>query len=208
MPTRFFLLHSFIGPVLIILIFFSMIKNIENLKKFTFMRHIILVILIFHSFLNYDKFQDRISNFKNNIKVSNDTSKLKFWNELKKLDTSQGSILTTNVETCDKTLRISNKPILICIEAIDFIPYLPNLITPTKNIITEVYGVDFFNPPQKNRGGIVSDNFFREKFENRNLEEWGIIAKNYKLSGIIVLKSWNMKLKPLLIGKKYVYYSF
>ena len=58
----------------------------------------------------------------------------------------------------------------LLIKTIDYLPYHPYLVNQVSEILSEVYGYDFQNPPIKHYP-YLSDIFFKETFERRGFEE-------------------------------------
>ena len=202
-PSRFFLLHSIIGPVII---FSSIFFYYKKFFKSYNLIILFLILSLIHPALYYEKYFKRINSIVNkwkNIYLVDNS----FWNEIKKEDTGNGVILTS-VDACSDTIQKSQKPILLCIESIDVIPYIPKLVVPIKEIITDVYKIDFSNPPLKNMGGIIYDKYYKNTFENRSLEEWYSISNKFNLSALILPKNWNINLEKEIVGKDFIYYKF
>tara|TARA_B110000008_G_scaffold74591_2_gene75704 strand:- start:588 stop:2177 length:1590 start_codon:yes stop_codon:yes gene_type:complete len=202
-PSRFFLIHSVFGVAIISsIIFFYLKPFLKNTK----IQIAIFLILFLHPLFYLDRYTNKFERIYKNLASVKREYDQKFWNEIKDLDISNGLILSS-VHSCSKTLRIAKKPILICMESIDGIPYMNGLIKPVKDIIENIYEVDYFNPPIKNYGGFNSDNIYKKTFENRSAEDWSIIFKDFNLKGLILPNDWNLQLNKFLIGKKYAYYK-
>ena len=92
------------------------------------------------------------------------------------------------------------------IKSIDFLPYHPYLVNRISEILQEIYGYDFGNPPLKNYP-YLSDNFFKEIFERRELEEWKKIKIKFNSIYIVVPKNWNLKLNLFFNGKNFNIYE-
>jgi len=201
-PSRFFLLHSVIGPAVILSAFFYVIN------KFLHNNNIILLILLLivsHPVLFYEKYLNKVTSFHsswNNPEPDNN-----FWNNIKN-DNLKGKLILTSVNSCKKTILIARKPILICVESLDMIPYQPKLVAPIKEIIEEVYDINFDNPVEKNHGGLWYDVSYKEQFENRNVNEWHLLSKKYNLGALVLPKNWNINLDKTFVGAKYAYYKF
>ena len=71
----------------------------------------------------------------------------------------------------------------------DFLPYHPYLIHSLKEILEEVYGYDFNNPPIKNYP-YLNDEYIKVNFEKRLKKDWIKIKKinlrsNYVITQMI-----------------------
>ena len=72
----------------------------------------------------------------------------------------------------------------------------------------DIYEIDFSNPPEKFHGGIWKDETYKITFESKSSNDWLIIQKKYNLSGLILPKNWNIRLKKKYIGDKFIFYTF
>ena len=116
---------------------------------------------------------------------------------------SYGNILTT-VETTRTVLLEINKPFFLYAESIDYIPYIPQTLTEIKDIITNLYGIDFNNPPNeyRHKGGL-SEPLIKDVFENRSHYEWVLLSKKYKFNTVIVPNNWKLNLQGKFNGPNY-----
>ena len=92
------------------------------------------------------------------------------------------------------------------IKTIDYLPYHPYLVNQVSEILSEVYGYDFQNPPIKHYP-YLSDIFFKETFERRGFEEWKKIGNKFNSKYIIVPKSWKLKLDLFFGGLEFNIYK-
>ena len=214
MPTRFFLLHSVIGfPIIISFIYLFTKDFCEKRNLSNFYSTALIFLILFGLSVNFHKF--RFSHYKNVVYLFNDfylnifknhhkDNNYEFWLNVKNENTN-GFILTSN-ETCRKTLREALKPVLLCVDSIDDIAYLPKTAKKTKELIENVFDVSFKNPPIKNRGGIFGD-IIKKNFEKKTFNQWGELKSQYMIVGLIVPANWKIALKPKFIAKDYIYYS-
>ena len=202
-PPRFFLIHSVFGVAIIISIIYLYSKIlIKNKKIFRF----ILILIILYPFLYFNKYSNKIKIAYENSIMGGDLKDYPFWNSIKEIDVTEGVLLTSN-NACSKTLQKAKKPILICIESIDGIPYVRKLAQPTKEIVEKIYEINFSNPPKKHRGGIWNDDDYKNVFEKRTYDQWIMIADEFKLKGLILPKEWNLQLDRSIVGRKFIYYD-
>ena len=203
-PTRFFLLHSVVGPAIIFSFIFLYIKKNIKIKNIIFP---VLILISLHPLFFYEKYEKKIINLYNNIFVNKKNYDGIFWSKVKNSNISNGLILTSN-NACTKTLQKAQKPILICIESIDVIPYMPKLVLPIKEILEDIYEENFMYPKEKNRGGIKYDKTYRKVFETRSKEQWQKISNKFNLAALIVPKDWNINLDKNIEGSNYIFYKF
>ena len=82
------------------------------------------------------------------------------------------------------------------------------LLNPTissKDILENIYGISFEEPPTKFLGAII-DTWFRDIFEKRSIDDWKKISKKYNISGVIVPSDWNLQIEDKIISQKFIAY--
>jgi hypothetical protein len=204
MPNRLFLIHSFFGPSIIASLFFVLfykkVSNINSIKYLTL--SIIIISILFYS----ERYLHKIKKIPTKI-VNQTYYDKQFWEKIKNDKLIDGLVLPS-INACSKTIQRAKKPILICIETIDYVNYIPQLILPVKDIMEDIYKIDFSNPPEKFHGGIWKDKTYKINFESKSSSDWLIIQKKYNLSGLILPNNWNIKLKKKYIGDKFIFYTF
>ena len=207
MPIRFFLMQSVIGIPIIISFVYIFIKNILKKKKINdiYASVSVIIILVIFSINHYEKILVIKNQFLLHISKSEKNIENKiFWQNVK-INHSDGYILTS-YETCRQTLRRALKPVLLCVESIDNIPYIPKSVNQVKEIIENVFDVPFYNPPIKYAGGLVGE-IIKNNYENKTKDDWKKISVNFGVTAIILPKDWEITLKPKFKGKDYIYYS-
>tara|TARA_B100001123_G_C15243621_1_gene1000021 strand:+ start:85 stop:1683 length:1599 start_codon:yes stop_codon:yes gene_type:complete len=202
MPSRFFLLHSFFGLYILISLILLYILEIDKIKRLLIL--FLSIVYLIPSFLYFEK-SPILNNLYKKIIVKKENYDQQFWKNLK-LQKFKNGYLLSSTNICTKTLKEIRQPLLICIESIDYLNYVPNLIKPVSEIIIDVYEIDFSNPPEKNHGGLWYDSSYKKVFEDRSIEKWINISKKYNLNGLILPSSWKLNLDKTLVGKNYTYY--
>tara|TARA_B100000787_G_C16197133_1_gene301787 strand:- start:3935 stop:5536 length:1602 start_codon:yes stop_codon:yes gene_type:complete len=205
-PTRFFLIHSVFGAVIIISILYLYLKDlikVTYISKLVF-KFIFLIILV-HPIIYYDKYFSKLENVYANRILGIKKDDYSFWNKVKKIDIKEG-VLLTSAHSCQNTLQNAKKPILLCIEAFDNVSYTPAYAESLKNILEKIYEIDFFNPPEKNRGGL-NDITYKKTFEKRSVIDWVKISNEFNIKGLILPIEWNLQLDKSIIGKRYIFYK-
>ena len=122
--------------------------------------------------------------------------------KLKELEDT-GNVITSAGSSFN-VLFLSRKPLLMS-KTIDYLPYHPYLVNNIKEIMTEVYGYDFDNPPKKNFP-YLSDKFIKSNFEERSNNDWIKIKNKFKSNVVITPNSWKLDLKLIYSDKKYNLY--
>ncbi len=204
MPSRLFLIHSYLGMSVLLSLTFYFLFNIFSNKKFLLL--FLTLLILIHPAIFYKKYLKKINNLYSNLTIKEKYDK-NFWKEIEREKFDNGYFLTSS-DVCSKTIQKSKKPLLICIESIDYLPYVPNLILPIHQIIEEVFEIRFDNPPEKNHGGLWYENSYKKIFEDRPRENWLKISTKFNLNGLILPSSWQLDLDKTLIGKNYTYYRF
>jgi hypothetical protein len=205
MPSRLFLIHSFLGTCIIISISLYFLLNFFKNNKFFY--YLLFFLILIHPIIYFEKYLKKINILYSSLISKEKNYDIRFWKSIESEKFSGGYFLSS-ADTCSKTIQKSKKPLLICIESIDYLPYIPNLISPVSKIIHEVYEVNFNDPPEKNHGGLWYDRSYKEVFENRLEENWVKISQKFNLNGLIVPKSWELNLDKTFEGDKYAYYKF
>ena len=207
MPSRFFLMQSVIGIPIIISLVYLCIRQILINKKMNINYAFFITFFILFSF-SINHFE-KVLIIKNHflLHVSKNIKKHEnrdFWIKVKNHHLN-GYILTS-YETCRQTLRRTLKPVLLCAESIDNIPYIPKSVNYVKEIIEEVFDVPFYDPPIKYAGGLIGS-VIKKNYERKMTKDWKRISASFKVTALIVPKDWKIALEPTFRGKDYIYYS-
>jgi len=120
-----------------------------------------------------------------------DRTNNQFWN---KVEEQEGMLLT------DPGLFMvqarSRRPVLIDGGALDWLPYVPQAAPYVAEILSEVYGVDYFNPPQHHRGRL--DRIWSaEYWQELSTEDWQKLSRKYGFSNVLVTMKWAINLPVL-----------
>ncbi len=197
MPTRFIMLHTFLGWPLIIAMLVFLIK--DNLKKKMNFFIIILLTLILGQ--NYNKLLLIKNNFTNNFKKKEESYVINF---VKNEDIKTNLIVPSSLVSY--IFKKTEKPILLHTESLDFIPYHPYLIDKFFHILKMVYNVENNLPPENNNPSL-SDKYIKEVFENRSRDEWLSIKEEFNVEFILVPYAWNLNLNLNKEDKDYKLYK-
>lgn len=196
-PGRLMITFTFIAwPISLALIY-------NKLSKKKYVNILFYILIVFYSVTHYKNFLTVKENFTTKEILYFDKNRNQEFHKLKEVQIT-GNIITTE-NSAFNTLYISKKPVLL-IKSIDFLPYHPYLVNRISEILQEIYGYDFRNPPLKNYP-YLSDNFFKEIFERRELEEWKKIKIKFNSIYIVVPKNWNLKLNLFFNGKNFNIYE-
>jgi hypothetical protein len=224
MLSRFIDFISMIGFFIFIFLFKEIISFYFK-KNFLFNKFLYLISFLFILFLIYivnpKLFKRDLENAKNRLlfydsifyssRLSfNNSNHIEFsdpifWEKLKKIETTGQFV--TSISSSYKTLRLANKPILFDQYSIDHFAYLPVASTLYKDIIEDVYGIDFFNLPDKYKNKAqIPDLIIKNYFQTLSIEDWINLKKKYNLSGLVLPNSWKVNLDIHLEGKDFNMY--
>ncbi len=197
-PTRFLLLHSFIGWPLILSILYLIFSSLRKTKKFA-MSLLSLIILVY-SIQHYKNFQRLSNGFNENFLKEKKDINNEFFIDFSNSKTI-GYFITTS-ETRRFVHTMSLKPILLDTQSFDFIPYHPYLVDNVFEVLKDVYGVDLNNPPIRNNP-YIPDSFMKNIFEKREKSEWILLSKKYNAYYVVVPSRWDLKLKKIKVNQFY-----
>ena len=138
---------------------------------------------------------------KNKTYINNEK---KIWNDAEKIIIPEGLGITSNT-LCNKVTINLKKPLLICFESLDYIPYFPELAKPTRKIVEEILEINYKDISTKHYGGIL-DNDLKQIFQNKSKKNWLKIKQKFNVSFLIFPINWNIDLKFYTLGDKYKLY--
>jgi len=190
-PSRFLIQHSIVGwPILIsgaLLILKRL--NIFYEKKYSL---IIVSVLTIHLLMQHNsimaKFNVPFSSFKNSTEQKSVVPTV--------FDNNNGYVLTNN-SLSRLVLHDLKKPILVDIGQLDFLPYHKYLADEVKEIIQDVYKVDFKKPPILN-APYLDDKTIHNNFSKISLDEWKQISEKFNIKFIVLPEEVKMMLTPYL----------
>ena len=197
MPSRFIMLHTFLGWPVIICIVIFLTKNLFRGKIIILISAILVLILV----QNYNRIFLIKDNIKNDLKIKEESNVLNF---LKTENIKTNLIVPSSLVSY--VFKKTKKPILLHTESLDFIPYHPYLIDKFFRILEIVYDIKDNLPPEKNNP-YLNDKYIKGIFEKRSKEEWLLIKKEFNVEFILVPDTWNLKLDKSKEDKNYKLYQ-
>ncbi len=162
----------------------------EKFKKYKQINNIFYFLIIVYSIMHYKNFIQVKNNYSNSEILFLNKNKNKVFHELRNFKDTGNIIATEN--TAFNTLYISKKPVLLS-RSFDFLPYHPYLIHSLKEILEEVYGYDFNNPPKKNYP-YLNDEYIKVNFEKRLKKDWIKIKNKFESNYVITPNDWTLNL--------------
>ena len=197
MPTRFIMLHTFLGWPLIIATLIFLLKDTFK-KKANFFVSILLILILIQ---NYNKIFLIKNNFISNFQEKEESYVINFLkNENFKTNLIVPSSLVSYV------FKKTKKPILLHTESMDFIPYHSYLSDKFFYILRKVYKIENNIPPEQNNPSL-SDNYIKNVFENRSKDEWSSIKREFNVGFILIPHEWNLNIKIHKQDEKYKLYK-
>ncbi len=103
-------------------------------------------------------------------------------------------------------LRIG-RPVAIELDTIDDLIYNPYLIKETASVVSDLYGINFLQPDRQYRNQIsLLDAHVKTQWERWGRDKWVEIYNKYKITHVIVPKSWVLNLTIVTRTEKYCIY--
>ena len=198
MPSRFIMLHTFLGWPLIISYIFYFLENRFNKKN---VLKIFLIILSLTLLQNYKKIHNIKNNIVLNLKVKEPSKVL----EYVKKNNFDGYVLTSS-KFASIVFKKSKKPILLHTDSMDFIPYHPYLIDKFFDILISVYKINNYEPPEQNNPSLP-DEYVKKIFEIHKEKDWRKFKNLFNIKFVITPKNWDLDLNLVLEDEIYNLYK-
>ena len=125
----------------------------------------------------------------------------------KRLALDEGVLL--NISKAGGISMKTKRPVWFDMGALDAFPMVPECAEELNPGMQEIYGVNLLNDPgEKFRNlGILHWEKHRDLWEKRSREDWLKLAEKYNFTGIVVLRSWKLKLNRSAENDLYAYYT-
>jgi len=202
MPSRFLILHSFVGWPIIISIVYAIFSQFRTTQKF--IKIFIFAILIIYSVQHYKNFIKVKNGFVLNISEESQVPDIDIFKNISNLN-FDGYLITTS-GTVNYANRYALKPILLDTHSLDFLPYHPYLLPRAFEILKDVYGVDIENPPNR-YDPHIPDDFIKESFEDKEKSDWKLLEEKYNAGYVVVPTEWKIKLDLFKNNKSFSIYK-
>tara|TARA_B100000963_G_scaffold343492_1_gene345385 strand:- start:11829 stop:13382 length:1554 start_codon:yes stop_codon:yes gene_type:complete len=198
MPSRFIMLHTFLGwPLLISFLFYFLKKKFNKQRVVKIFSLLIILILL----QNYKKILNISDNFIMNFKPSITSDVIEF---VKKENFEE--YLLTSSSLTPIIFKKTKKPILLHTESMDFIPYHPYLVDKFFNILEIIYEIKNNLPPENNNPSL-SDTYVRNTFEKYSKKKWIEKKSKFDIKYIITPKDWSLNLNLVIEDQFYKLYK-
>ena len=197
MPSRFIMLHTFLGwPIIIGIIIFLTKNHFKN--KIMLSTSVLLLLILIQ---NYNKVISIKEGIVNNFEKRKESQVINF---VKNENIKSNLIVPSSL--ISYVFKKSETPILLHTESLDFIPYHPYLSNKFFNILKKIYNIRNNHPPQR-KNPFLSDSYIKNVFEKRSKNEWLLIKKEFNVRFILVPNFWDLKLNIIKEDKKYKLYQ-
>lgn len=101
----------------------------------------------------------------------------------------------------------TRRPVLLDGGGLDGLPYSIAAAPQMVDILRDVYGVDFFHPPEEARkGGAVPPRYSRMVWESRTVDGWRSIASRYSVNDVLAPSDWTLDLPVVAQSREFRLY--
>ena len=193
MPSRFIMLHTFLGWPIILGLTIFLTKN-HFKKKIILFISILLTLILLQNYNRIFLIKDGVIKI---VKTKEDSPVINF---VKDENIKTNLIVPSGL--ISYVFKKTETPILLHTESLDFIPYHPYLTNKFFRILEKIYDIKNNSPPEKNNP-YLSDDYIKNVFENRPKDEWLLIKKEFNVEFILVPNVWDLKLNIYKEDNKY-----
>jgi hypothetical protein len=101
----------------------------------------------------------------------------------------------------------TRRPVLLDGGGLDGLPYALAGAGAMEQILREVYGIDFFNPPDEARGtGTIPRDSHRKAWEGYSVETWTHLGRTYGITQVLAYAGWELVLPVVARDPAHVLY--
>jgi len=102
----------------------------------------------------------------------------------------------------------TRRPVLIDGGGLDGLPYALSGALQTERILRDVYGLEFFHPPDQARGlGMIPPSVNRPIWEQYSTDRWRAIRRAYNVTQVLTYNDWSLRLPPVAQNANYLLYE-
>jgi uncharacterized membrane protein len=102
----------------------------------------------------------------------------------------------------------TRRPVLIEGGALDNLPYAPAAGPEMEKILREVYGIDFFNPPDEaKRRAMIPVYYTKPIWEARSPAEWYALRERFGVTDVMAYADWKLALPEIARNERLVLYQ-
>jgi len=125
-----------------------------------------------------------------------------FWEEIQ----NREGILLTGPAIMFVQLR-TRRPVLLDTGTLLWLPYLLEAGPAVESILSEVYDIDYFNPPDGRKSGGLHPHWGKEKWLHRTRKDWFELKERFDIMDVLVHDDWILDLPTVTTGQGYVLYT-
>tara|TARA_B100001750_G_C15377755_1_gene530762 strand:- start:8 stop:1021 length:1014 start_codon:yes stop_codon:yes gene_type:complete len=100
----------------------------------------------------------------------------------------------------------TERPVLFNAETVNLIPYFPYFKNEAIKMLEELYGVDYYNPPEKHYSTLKME-WYKNLWETRTKKDWIKLFNKYKVSHLLVPLDWEIQLNFKIANNEYKLYG-
>jgi len=101
----------------------------------------------------------------------------------------------------------TRRPVLLDPEALDMLPYVADGGAEIARIVSEVYGIDFFDPPRHAMHlAVIPTQPVRRIWQQRSTESWAELGARFGASHVLVRSMWRLRLPEVARTEFYALY--
>jgi hypothetical protein len=102
----------------------------------------------------------------------------------------------------------TRRPVLIDGGGLDGLPYAIAGAPAVERILRDVYGMEFFHPPDEARGiGMIPSGFNQRVWEQYSAERWREIRRAYNVTEVLTYNNWMLRLPIVAQNGSYLLYE-
>jgi hypothetical protein len=102
----------------------------------------------------------------------------------------------------------TRRPVLLDGGGLDALPYAPESGPQMVRILRDVYGIDFFDPPEEARGiGMVPNGFNYMAWQGYPRDKWREIRRTYGVTQVLTYAQWTLDLPVAARNAVHVLYD-
>lgn len=101
----------------------------------------------------------------------------------------------------------TRRPVLLDGGGLDMLPYVPEAGPEMDQILREVYGIDFFDPPHgMKRQGVIPWPASERVWRRRLQGDWSRIRKKFGVTEVLAFPGWKLRLPVVMENDEFVLY--
>ncbi|MBF0590098.1 MAG: hypothetical protein HQL53_13330 [Magnetococcales bacterium] len=125
--------------------------------------------------------------------LSMSQSTIAFWTQASK---SPGQLLTAS--TVLQAQLLARRPVMINASSLDMVAYAPETVPQMREVLRDIYHIDYDNPDPKDRGnGMIMPGTEKKAWVGRSAMAWRALGERFGFSAVITPERWPLKLTEI-----------